>query len=70
MPTEEDSEWGYIDEIDLEFPDEVHDYFKGYPLAPSKEIDEMSHLSTNQVQLLGEMAITSLPKVTKLVQSL
>ena len=51
-------------------PEEVHDYFKDYPPAPSKEIVELSALGMNQVQMLGEMAITSLPKVPKLVQSL
>ena len=34
MLREKDSEWGYIAEMDLEFLEEVHDYFNDYPPAP------------------------------------
>ena len=70
MLAEKDSEWGYIAEVDLEFPEKVQGYFKNYPPAPSKEVVEMSDLSTNQVKMVGGRAITSLPKVPKLIQSL
>ena len=43
--TEEDIDWGYIAEVDLEFPEEVHDYLKDYPRAPSKEVVELSDFS-------------------------
>ena len=68
--TEEYSEWGYLAEVDIEFPDELHDYFKDYPPAPSKEIVQIIDLSTDQVEMIGKLGIISLPKVPKLIQSL
>ena len=68
--TEEDSEWGYLAEVDIEFPDELHDYFKDYPPVPSKESVQITDLSTDQVEIDGKLGITSLPKVPKLIQSL
>ena len=68
--TEEDSEWGYLAEVDIEFPDELTDYFKDYPPAPSKEIVQITDLSVDQVEMMGKLGITSLPKVPKLIQSL
>ena len=46
------------------------DYFKDYPPAPSKEIVQITDLSTDQVEMMGKLGITSLPKVPKLIQSL
>ena len=68
--TEEDSEWDYLADVEIEFPDELHDYFKDYPPAPSNEIVQKTDLSTDQVEMMGELGITSLPKVPKLIQSL
>ena len=68
--TEEDSEWGYLAEVDIEFPVELHDYFIDYPPTPSKEIVQITDLSTNQVEMMGKLGITNLHKVPKLIQSL
>ena len=68
--TEEDSEWGYLAEVDIEFPDELHDYFKDYPPVPSKESVQITDFSTDQVEIDGKLGITSLPKVPTLIQSL
>ena len=52
--TEEESEWGYLAEVDIEFPDELHDYFKDYPPAPSNEIVQITELSADQVEMMGK----------------
>ncbi|GFU67333.1 uncharacterized protein TNCV_2372251 [Trichonephila clavipes] len=36
MNVPDDSEIGYIFEVDLEYPDELHDLHNCYPLAPEK----------------------------------
>ena len=46
MLTGEDKEWGYIAEVDLEFPEDLHDYFKDNPPAPSKVLFELVDMST------------------------
>ena len=32
--TSETSEWGYIVEVNLTIPEELHDFFADYPLPP------------------------------------
>ena len=70
LQTDDKSEWGYILEKDLSIPEELQDYFADYPLAPSREVIGTDKLSNEQIQMLGEMGVTSLPKVPKLVQTL
>ena len=70
LQTDDKSEWGYILEVDLSIPEELQDYFADYPLAPSREVIGTDKLSNEQIQMLGEMGVTSLPKVPKLVQTL
>ena len=36
MPVREKNEIGYLLEVDLDYPDEVHNLHKDYPLAPEK----------------------------------
>ena len=60
----------HILEVDLSIPEELQDYFADYPLAPSREVIGTDQLSNEQIQMLGEMGVTSLPKVPKLVQTL
>ena len=70
MQTDDNFEWGYILEVDLSIPEELQDHFADYPLAPSREVIGMNKLSNEQTQMLGEMGVTSLPNVPKLVQTL
>ena len=37
MRIKSDSSTGYVLEVDLEWPKELHDMFNDYPLAPEKE---------------------------------
>lgn len=41
----EDSEEGYILEVDLEYPTDIHDWHNCYPLAPSQESMEVFKLN-------------------------
>ena len=50
MPTEEqimtmkwDSKKGWILEVDLEYPEELHDGHNDYPLAPEKKAIKPEH---------------------------
>ena len=70
LQTDDSSEWGYILEVDLSIPKEIQDYFADYALAPSREVIGRDKLNNEQIQMLGEMGVTSLPKVPKLVQTL
>ena len=70
MQPDDSSEWGYILEVDLSIPEELQDYFADHPLAPSREVIGTDKLSNEQIQMLGEMGVTSLPKVQKLIQTL
>ena len=68
--TSEISEWGYIVEVNLTIPEELHDFFADYPLAPSHEVVDICAMSNKQVDMLGKVGITTLPKVPKLLQTL
>ena len=68
--TSETSEWGYIVEVNLTIPEELHDFFADYPLAPSREVVDIGAMSNEQVDMLGKLGITTLPKVPKLLQTL
>ena len=45
LKNEDNSEWGYILEVDLSIPEELQDYFADYPLAPSREVIGLDKLS-------------------------
>ena len=68
--TSETSEWGYIVEVNLTIPEELHDFFADYPLAPSREVVDIGAMSNELVDMLGKLRITTLPKVPKLLQTL
>ena len=53
--TSETSELGYIVEPNLTKPEELHDYFADYPLAPSHEVVEIGAMSNEQIDMLGTL---------------
>ena len=69
LSTDADSSIGYILEVDLEYPDDIHDSQKDFPLAPTKENIEENSLSEFQLNLLQTMGIKKV-KTPKLVQTL
>ena len=70
LKNDDNSEWGYILEVDLSIPQEIPDCFADYPPDPSREVIVMDKLRNAQIQMLGEIGVTSLPKKPKLVQTL
>ena len=53
----EDTKTGYIYEVDLEYPHELHDTHNSYPLAPESMKIKKEWLSEYQQQLLGKSVI-------------
>ena len=52
--TSETSEWGYIVEVNLTIPEELHDFYADYPVAPSREVVDIGAMSNEQIDMLGE----------------
>ena len=76
MPTEEQimkMKWnvkkGWILEVDLEYPEELHDAHNGYPLAPEKRAMEPRKMSKFQLQLMADLGLEQ-PNTEKLVWTL
>ena len=61
---------GYVVECDREIPEDLHGYFQDFSIAPTKEIVTMDMLSTDQIEKLARLNVKTLPKVTKLMQTL
>ena len=76
MPTEEqimkmkcDSKKGWILEVDLEYPEELHDWHNDYPLAPEKKMISSDKMSEYQQRLMADLDLT-MPNTEKLVLTL
>ena len=73
MPTEEqirkmkpNSKKGWILEVDLEYPEELHDWHNDYPLAPEKKVIGSDKMSEYQQRLMADLDLT-MPNTEKLV---
>ena len=51
MDIPNDSETGYILEVDLKYPDDLHDNHNDYPLAPENKIITDKMLSPHTIML-------------------
>ena len=51
LQTEDEGDIGFLDEVDLEYPDELHDNHADYPLEPDKEPFDPLELSDFQTSL-------------------
>ena len=76
MPTEEqimkmgpNSEKGWILKVDLEYPEELHDWHNDYPLAPEKKVIKPGQMSEYQRRLMAGLHLT-MPNTEKLVLTL
>ena len=71
LETSNISEGGYILEVDLHYPDKLHDGHEDFPLAPTKERVYHKSLGESQQKLLEKMGETR-PFIQdkKLIQSL
>ena len=65
-----DSRKGFILEVDLEYPGELHAAHNAYPLAPERMVVKKEWMSEYQHGLLGAVKKKLLPKVEKLVPNL
>ena len=68
--TSETSEWGYIVEVTSIISKKLHDFFADYPLFPSREVVDIGAMSNEQVDILVNLGINTLPKMPKLLQTL
>ena len=66
----EDSPYGFIVEVDLEYPPELHDIQSDHPLAPSRESVEVIWLSQYQENPREKMNVRVCTKSKKLLQTM
>ncbi len=68
--TGDNAQYGFIVEVDLHYPSELHDSHRDYPLAPTKEAVDPFWLSQYQSALLDKLNVRPSGKVKKLLQTL
>ena len=70
LETPNDSDIGYVLEVDLLYPDELHDLHSDFPLAPTKQKVDACWLGDYQEELLNDMQMNALPSSNKLFKTL
>ncbi len=72
MGLSDEAEKGYIFEVDLEYPNEIHDLHNDYPMAVSRELVNYDKLSTYQKNVASRNTKGEIiqSKVEKLIPSL
>ena len=69
LETPDDSDIGYILEVDLSYPVELHDLHSDFPLAPTKQKVDACWLGNYQEELLNDMQMNAPPSSNKLIQT-
>ena len=70
LETPDDSDIGYVLEVDLLYPDELHDLHSDFPLTPTKQKVDACWLGDYQEELLNDMQMNAPPSSNKLIQTL
>ncbi len=68
--TDDDDEYGFIVEVDLEIPEELHEYLSDFPPAPTKEVIDVGQLGEFQQNVLERLNVKTVGGTKKLVQTL
>ena len=69
LETGSDSNMGYVVEVDLEYPPNLHEIHSDFPLAPTREIIQEDWLSNNQTSFLYNNNIPAESRTKKMIQT-
>ena len=70
LETPDDSDIGYVLEVDLSYPDEIHDLHSDFPLATTKQKCDACWLGGFQEELSNDMQMNAPPSSNELIQTL